>query len=188
MKKNWTLTQKAFESLLRLLDEDTEKAGQKYLRIRERLTKIFICRGFSDAEDLADEAINRVADKSEELSKTYIGERGSYFYRVANLILLEANRRKEITVADFPVMKTTFDTSDEDKIMEMDCLEECLEELPNEQRTVILQYYEDEKSAKILKRAALAKMLDIEISVLRLRMTRMRDGLRKCVKNCLQKK
>jgi hypothetical protein len=44
MKKDWVLTQDAFDKLLNWLDSDRERAGQKYETIRLRLIKIFTCR------------------------------------------------------------------------------------------------------------------------------------------------
>ncbi len=63
MHKEWTLTQAALDSLLAWLDPDRDRAGAKYEAIRTRLIKVFVCRGCPEAEDLADETINRVASK-----------------------------------------------------------------------------------------------------------------------------
>ena len=63
MNKNWLLTKEAFDALLGWLDPNREVAGQKYEVIRRRLITIFSCRGCAEAEDLADETINRVASK-----------------------------------------------------------------------------------------------------------------------------
>ena len=41
MKKNWVLTEDAFEALLEWLHPNREEAGQKYEDIRLRLIKIF---------------------------------------------------------------------------------------------------------------------------------------------------
>ena len=60
MKKEWVINQDAFDTMLDWLDADRERAGCKYEAIRLRLIKIFTCRGCQDAEELADEAINRV--------------------------------------------------------------------------------------------------------------------------------
>ena len=62
MKKNWVLSQKAFDDLLDWLASNREQAGHKYEAIRRRLITIFTGRGCCDAEDLADETMNRVAN------------------------------------------------------------------------------------------------------------------------------
>ena len=55
---------------------------------------MFVSKGFSDAEDLADETINRVAKKLPEIQDTYVGEPARYFHGVARYILREMMRRK----------------------------------------------------------------------------------------------
>ena len=44
MKKNWELSQEAFDALLIWLDSDREQAALKYERIRGGLIKIFTGR------------------------------------------------------------------------------------------------------------------------------------------------
>src|SRR5215212_10225203 len=94
MNKNWVLSQECFDALLGWLDSDREQAGIQYEAIRRRLIKIFTGRGCAEAEDLADETINRVASKLEEIKRDFRGERARYFYGVANKVQLEYMRRK----------------------------------------------------------------------------------------------
>ena len=68
VKKQWSLTKEAFDSLLSWLDPDREWAGEKYEVIRARLIKVFAYRGCHTPEELADETINRVAKKIDEVS------------------------------------------------------------------------------------------------------------------------
>src|SRR5689334_18556794 len=63
MNKDWVLSQEAFDALLDWLDSDREQAGIKYEDIRGRLVMMFAARGCVDAEDLADETINRVTQR-----------------------------------------------------------------------------------------------------------------------------
>src|SRR5438270_10295021 len=87
------VTQAAFDYLLAWLDADRERAGEKYERIRRRLIRIFTCRGRPDAEELADETINRVTLKATEVSKEYVGDPALYFYGVAQKVFLESVRK-----------------------------------------------------------------------------------------------
>src|ERR687883_865457 len=73
-KKEWTLTQESFDRLLAWLDPDREQAGKKYEEVRSRLVRGFSSHGCPVPEDLADEAINRVAKLLPEIEKTYVGE------------------------------------------------------------------------------------------------------------------
>ena len=67
MKKEWVITQEAFDGLLAWLDPDRDRAAHKYETVRTRLIKIFSCRGCGVADDLADETINRVTAKLSEI-------------------------------------------------------------------------------------------------------------------------
>ncbi len=64
LKKNWVLTPEAFAKLLAAFAPDSnEEAGAKYEAARARLVKLFQWRGIFDAEEAADETLNRVARK-----------------------------------------------------------------------------------------------------------------------------
>ena len=69
-----------FELMLDWLDADREKAARKYEQIRTRLIKIFVCRGAIEAEDLADETIDRVISKIKDLRETYVGNNPDFYF------------------------------------------------------------------------------------------------------------
>src|SRR4051812_12025520 len=73
------LTQSSFDELLRWLNPNRELAGETYVKIRTRLTKIFVSRGTSNPEDLADATINRVARKLPDVQLSYVGDPENYF-------------------------------------------------------------------------------------------------------------
>ena len=64
MNKNWDMSPESFEALLGWLDPDRERAGIKYEQIRSGLISFFTGRGHCEAEDLADETINRVISRT----------------------------------------------------------------------------------------------------------------------------
>ncbi|HEY6804066.1 MAG TPA: hypothetical protein VI306_10840 [Pyrinomonadaceae bacterium] len=179
MKKNWVLSQEFFDALLAWLDPDRELAGKKYEDIRRRLIKIFASRGCYEAEDLADETINRVATKVEEVRSSYQGDPAIYFYGVGNRVYQEYLRKKPETQPPLIAVDAA--------LLEKQsrCLESCLDKLSQENRTLVLQYYWYEKTAKIDGRKRLAKELGIASSALRLRAHRIRAQLLKCVERCL---
>src|SRR5215475_6812289 len=94
MNKDWHLSQDAFDALLDWLDSDREQAGIKYEEIRARLVKIFTGRSCVEAEDLADETINRVTSRLSAIKEEFTGDRTRYFFGVANKVYLEYMRRK----------------------------------------------------------------------------------------------
>lgn len=180
MSKNWVLTPDLFERLLDWLDPDREVAGEKYEHIRRALIKIFISNGRSCVEDLADEAINRVARKLNQIRDDYQGDPSLYFYGVAKKIVHEDRRRPKA-----PVPPPTWNSDDVDP--EYECLEKCLEELTAQNRELVLQYYQEEKKAKIDNRRRLADKLGIAINALRIRAHRIRTSLELCVRTCVGK-
>lgn len=181
MNKNWVLTQESFDALLDWLDPHREQAGQKYEDIRSSLIKIFTCRGCFEPEDLADETINRVTSKLKQIEGDFIGDRARYFYGVANKVHLEYLRRKPVQ----PSLVLSL-TSDEVE-QEFKCLETCMEQLTPENRELVLQYYQEEKKAKIDHRKMLAEKLGIASNALRIRACRIRASLLECVKACLKR-
>jgi DNA-directed RNA polymerase specialized sigma24 family protein len=181
MDQENTLTQAAFDSLLAWLDADRDRAGKKYESIRLRLIKIFTCRGRPDAEELADETINRVTTKVHVLAKEYVGDPALYFYGVAQKVFLESVRKPAHAAA--PPARTAADSDERER--EYECLERCMERLPRESRGLVLEYYRDEKRAKIDHRKELAERLGIAPNALRIRAHRIRVALQRCVLTCL---
>lgn len=183
------LTQNDFDRLLSWLDTDRERAAQKYREIHSSLVKIFSWRGHHDAEELADEVMNRVAPKAEELSATYVGDPALYFYGVAKKILLECERREahlplnsDVNVVD----NSAREGEGEEGARMRECLQKCLRKLEPEDRRLILSYYQKSKQAKIDYRRALAEEWGVAPNALRVRVYRIRAGLKSCIKDCLE--
>lgn len=179
MNKEWSLTQAALDELLTWLDPDREKAGEKYETIRTRLIKVFACRGCAEAEDLADETINRVASKLSKVADDYHGDPALFFYGVAKMIRHEYVRKSSRHVAP-PTAALPDDLEDE-----YECLEKCMRALLPKQRNLVLQYYREDKRAKIDNRKRLAQQLDITMNALSIRAHRIKLALQQCVEACL---
>lgn len=179
-KKDRELNSDAFEALLRWLGPDREEAGKRYEEIRHRLIRIFACRGCGESDILADETINRVARKVDELVATYQGDPGLYFYGVANKIHLEQLKKVRPPVTEW------HESEDEDCGPEFECLDRCMEKLSMNNRDLVLKYYDHEKDAKIEQRRHLAEALNIGLNALRIRAHRIRIVLYQCIKGCLE--
>jgi RNA polymerase sigma factor (sigma-70 family) len=179
MKKNWVLSQEFFDTLLDWLDPDRDQAGLKYEAIRLRLVTIFSGRGWDDAEDLADETINRVTSLLREKKDSYSGDPALFFYSVANNIHRE-RWRKRLRQPPPPVNDDSVDREERFR-----CLEECLAALTPENRELVIEYYQEDRQAKIDQRKLLAERLGIAPNALRIRACRIRASLEKCLKKCL---
>jgi DNA-directed RNA polymerase specialized sigma24 family protein len=192
MKKEWVLTQDAFDTLLDWLDADRDHAGSKYEAIRLRLIKIFTCRGCSEAEELADETINRVSARVTEIAGSYNGDPALYFYGVSQKVHLEYLRKCQKGQTEVGEDSATSTPSPplfslgEDIEPEYECLEHCLDHLPGDNRKLVLEYYQQERKAKIEHRKRLAADLGIAVNALRIRAHRIRLSLQQCVHDCLE--
>ena len=190
-KKDWTLTQEAFERLLASLDADRERAGQQYENMRRKLIEFFEARGSNSPNDHADESINRVARRLDEGEN--VQDLSAYFYGVARLLLKETlrGRSKEPIALDFvpaPAIAAN-DEEHERRRQEEDrrlrCFEVCLSTLPTAHRILIVEYYREEQGVKIEQRKRQAEALNMSLNALRLRACRIRADLGDCINSCL---
>ncbi len=165
------------------LDPDPEIAGQKYEVIRAGLIRIFVSKGFSDAEDLADITIDRVIKKLPEIRETYVGDPARYFHGVARNVIRETNRRKEVATDVLPVSKI----QEESHSDAYDCLMKCLKFLQVEKRDLIVDYYVYDGREKIAHHRQMATELGISEGALRGRAHHLRVNLEKCIEECLER-
>ena len=175
------LNAESFHRLLAWLDPDVELAGKKYEDIRRKLIRIFASRGSWAAEELADETIDRVGKKVADLAADYVGDPSLYFFGVANRVFLEW-RRKSIVP---PIPTSPQSDSIEQKEREDQCLSRCLATLPPPQRHLLLDYYREDKQAKINRRKALAVALGMTDNALKIKVFRLRATLQECLLQCL---
>jgi DNA-directed RNA polymerase specialized sigma24 family protein len=179
-RKLHELKQDEFDQLLGWLDPDREHAGQRYEKIRWRLIAILASRGCSQAEDLADETIDRVSRRVAHIQATYVGDPAIYFLGVMNNVHHEYLKR--------PVLPRLVEQHNDVEITERShrCLEICLTKLAPHARQIIEQYYAEDKRAKINLRKRIAAMLGVSSSNLRLRALRIRAKLQECIQQCME--
>src|ERR1043166_5489627 len=178
------IEEKSFEALLAWLDPNREVAGVKYEVIRAGLIRMYVSKGFSDAEDLADVCINRVMSRLAEIRDSYGGEPARYFHGVARFVMQETKRRKEIAT---DVVPGSSDDEDESHSDEYDCLIKCLRFLPAEKSEMILDYYTYDGRDKIEHHRRMADDLGITEGALRGRAHHLRGNLEKCINQCIER-
>ena len=196
LKKNWILTPEAFAKLLAAFAPDSnEEAGAKYEAARARLVKLFQWRGIFDAEEAADETLNRVARKIDE--GEIVRDISAFIGGIARFVLLEKLKSKERTnVALEDAPPTAFvkqpeefadDRADEQKLR---CFNRCMREMPDEMRQIVVEYYnaDADGSVRIEHRKRMAERLNLEMNALRNRALRARGKLEDCIKNCIDGK
>jgi DNA-directed RNA polymerase specialized sigma24 family protein len=178
------MNQEPFDKLLEWLERDREQAAQKYEKIRHRLIRFFICnRCGDDAECLADETFDRVMRKLKkgEVPTPYVGEKSHYFIGFARHIAEEHERNRRPREVPPPEPRP------DDAEAKDACLEECFSTINAEDRWLAVEYYRFEKSAKSKNRRELAKNFNLSLAGLRTRVFRIRELLRPCIEECLER-
>lgn len=195
LKKDWILTPAAFARLLAAFDAFNEsKAAQEYEAARARLIKLFRWRNIADAEDAADETLNRVARKLEE--GEIVRDISAFISGIARFVILEKFKNRErqnIPLEDAPpdafVVKPP-ETGETYDIQRLDCFNRCLRDLPEEMRQTVIEYYNagEDGSVRITHRKLMAERLGLEINALRNRALRARAKLEGCIQGCVNGK
>lgn len=174
----------AFAALMARLDPDSERAGAAYEALRRALIGFFTWRGAGTPDELADEALDRLAAR---LGEGVAVENVPRFARgIARLVLLEYWRRPDAhpgSLDDVGVTRAVA-TDPPDDVLH-GCLERCLSELPREGRELILGYYGGHGRLRIEGRKRLAAAMGASDTALRNRAQRLRDRLEGCILGCV---
>lgn len=184
LKKNWTPDEGAFRRLLGWLDEGVDSGGEKYLDMRRRLEFYFERRGCRAPDELADETLNRVARRLDEETTITTATPARFCYITAKFVFHESLRNRNAVAHPANAQQ---DSGDSDERV-LACLDECLRQLDEADRELIIEYYRGEQRAKIEQRRALAARLGLSMNALGIRACRLRDKLEACVKAGLKEK
>jgi DNA-directed RNA polymerase specialized sigma24 family protein len=179
-----SITAAGLARLLTRLHPDADEAGLEYERLRRALVRFFDWRGAMAPEDCADEAIDRLARKLEEI---VVDDVRGYAHGIARLVLLERRRAPVFSSIEDQSAVTraiVAPLSNEDNLVH-DCFERCLAALPEDGRSLVLRYYEGEGLAKAVHRRQLAATLGLSENALRSRIQRVRDRLERCLEECV---
>jgi DNA-directed RNA polymerase specialized sigma24 family protein len=185
-RTQWAPTPEAFQALLSSLDADQERAARRYEELRHKLIVFFSGRACPDADDRADETLDRLTRRLEEgQGITHIGR---FAYGIARLVLAEWIRRertrrralREVRFAAAPY------TSPFDEEAGVECVRRCARRLGPADRQLILAYYESAGSEGQQERKALAERFGLRPDALRVRAYRIRRALEACTRQCLE--
>lgn len=177
------LTQNSLDELLSWLDSNREEAGRKYKVIHDGLVMVLRRKGCSEAEELADEVINRVAMKVGDLKISYEGKPERFFYGVAKKIVQEYERKARKSVPLNEELQEIPGPEPADELV-YDCVDACKRKLDPNQCETVIQYHRHDKPEQ---REKLAKHLGITLATLRVRIFRIHALLRLCVDDCLER-
>jgi DNA-directed RNA polymerase specialized sigma24 family protein len=184
--RRWTLSGEAFQALLASLDPDPGRAGQEYESLRRRLIIFFLGRGCPDAEDSADETLDRLSRRIAE--GTRIDDVRRFAHGVARRVQSEAlrrERRQRRVQQDLLRKARTPSVSAIESEAGLECIRRCAQRLEAGDWKLIVEYYDGAGSELQDDRKELAARLGITPAALRLRAFRIRRSLEDCTRRCL---
>ncbi len=194
VRQGWEPTEPVFRRLLGWLDEGTDSNGERYLEMRRRLVRYFDRKQCIPSDDLADETLNRVARRLEEVGTIAEASPAQYCYIVAKFVFMEHLRHThQVHAVESHIISVGLphdQAHDRPEVMQtlVECLEHCLEKLFSADRDLILEYYRGEQGEKIRRRRELAERLALTLNALSIRACRIRDRLEECVLKCAGEK
>ncbi len=160
--------------------------GEAYEAARRRLVLFFAGRACLDPEALADEtidcAIGKLPDIPPEASPL------AYLIGVAKNIYREYLRATPKTEPLRPAHAVAFTETEHERETEQrhQCLEQCLAQLPADDRALVLGYYREARQQKIDLRRQLAEQFGLTQNALRNRIFRLNQRLALCLNSCLE--
>jgi DNA-directed RNA polymerase specialized sigma24 family protein len=170
-RQRWQLDRRAFDLLLAALDADRVAASGKYERLRGKLINLFAWERCEAPQELADEALDRLARKLAE--GLPLQSPDQYALGIARRMLLEQRRASYVKQTALRALRYLGGPSARDAEL-LRSTERCLAELPEESRDLIERYYAEDRDA-------IANELDISLNALRNRALRIREKLLDCV-------
>lgn len=179
------IIQTGFDRFLSLLDADRETAGAKYESLRVRLVKYFEWRNCETAEELADTVFDRVIKKLSEGEE--IQNVNAYSTTVAQFVFMEFSRSREHlaeNIEDNPNIVAEETETDETNENRLVCLDKCLAEFSDENRRLIIAYYDTDERTMIAARKRLCDSMNISLNTLRIRVCRLKSKLEDCTFDC----
>jgi len=176
-----------FRRLLARLDPDPAQAWQAYYTLRKKLVLFFEHSCNTDAEDLAEEALDRIAKKADSYEIENVVE---FAFGVARNLRREAFRQQavwqpmndaagdQLAARGPDPEKAIVENIDNERKLKR--LLKCMERLSASERRLLLEYYPPESDNLEGRRQELAASLGINLGALRTRMVRLREKLEEC--------
>jgi DNA-directed RNA polymerase specialized sigma24 family protein len=192
IEAKWKASESSFVRFLAWIDDGRESDGQEYLALRGRLVAYFDRKGCDVPDELADQTLERVNRRLDEVGEIVVETPAKFCYITAKFVFLEylrSARRREDTVDPADLGKLAYnsgDEGDERKEVLSVCLDRCLNELSFDDRSMIMGYYVGERRAKIDNRRSLAAKFGLSPNALAIRACRIRERLELCIRNCSQ--
>ena len=166
------------------LSSDSANPDDAYEVARRRLVIFFAGRKCLDPEALADQTLDLAMRKLPDIPAE--AKPMAYLIGIAKNIYRDELRATQKADAFRSAQASLPRPLSSDVESRHSCLEKCLDELPAEDRSLVLGYYSESKQAKIDKRKQLADRYGLNLNALRNRIFRLNQRLALCVTACLE--
>jgi RNA polymerase sigma factor (sigma-70 family) len=175
------------------IDHERDSADAGFERLRDKLIFYFESKRCDSPEDLAMETLVRLVRRSAE--EKAVNDISRYAYGIARNVLHEYWRSaRSHTLGEHEYQR--FSQSDagsgselvgpDEKERRLQCLEKCVQQLPEQSRELLYSYLQGTGSAGRENRRMLAESLGISRETLTLRVFHIRNRMRKCIEKCLE--
>lgn len=193
-RPKWQPSEESFARLLRWLDGGEDSHGEKYEEMRRRLIAFFDRRNCLVPEELADETLDRAMKWLEKSGQAETSDPAKVCYKTARFVFLESLREPEPDElddlspaqqpAEDPRVTEQLNEAGERRQKRRACLQQCSQQLPEDDRDLILRYYHGEQRVKLDSRKALAAERGMTSNALNIKACRIRNKLRACIDAC----
>jgi DNA-directed RNA polymerase specialized sigma24 family protein len=191
-KSRWQLTEETLACLLGALhgaaaeDPDRSLALQRYQRLQQRLIFFFMRHRSIFPEDLADEALNRLARALFEGRS--IANLEAFALGVARMVLREEQARilrEQRSYQEAERNRKDFTLTSSESDSEIEAQEAQLASLPPAARTMLTQYHAGSGAGRIAGRQQLAQEMGLSMGALRKRVFDLQSSIRLGLKRAL---
>jgi DNA-directed RNA polymerase specialized sigma24 family protein len=178
--------QDPFEFFLSWLSPERDAAEKKLKSLRRRLVTVLDLRGCPVSEDMVEEAILLFIQRLPSMADSFKdNDPTSYLYVTAYRLYLKYIERQFVPLPDdISELPQPDAGAGVEKEQLHECLDRCLEGMGREERGMLLDYYRDDKRAKIDLRKMLARRMGISANALRIRIYHLRNSLQSCIEEC----
>jgi RNA polymerase sigma factor (sigma-70 family) len=193
-RPRWSLDRDGFDALLAALDPDRNVAAERYAALRERLSRFFTWNNADDPDAQADEVLDRVTRRVSTSSHDDESVRRpeKFAAGVARMLLREGWRAQKANVQ--MISSFQMQNADQNRLQQEQreveqlsaLLDECLTELPEQQRELIRRYYCADCRSQIDGRKKLAEEFNISLNALRNRALRIRSDVERKARKRLE--
>jgi hypothetical protein len=172
---------KAFLELLSLSSGAAVDQGQCYLRLHQKLVGFFSLKGVSDPGASADATIDIAVTKI--AAGTPVPDPVKYCKGIARNIAKERLRKEQREVSAFLSFIEDLPPDTDVRVERVyRLLQPCFERLPGEDQKLLIDYCKVAQGRERAEhRRLLAERMDTSVLALRMRVTRLRDKLTRCV-------